>query len=289
MNASVGLACAEDFGAAVLENLEPSANNWQGLVVFNQEGHVVWNHSAEWRASAVAADSQRLYALRIPELRAYDLETGLHLWRTGEKLRYRIGPPHLYLREGDLIELQSLSLRNVYQRSNGTLVSAQVFPYRDFAQRHDVLDIHIHSRIEEALLYATPALDSKRLLWRTETPVALRGNLLPFQDSVVGELSAPEKGSQLCRLRVGDGEMLWCNGQNFLSNIVARGSIGYGFTTDGDLVAFRLADGVPIGTIDFEPQINTTRRYQIAVCDEHLLAYLSNPDALYWFDFIDEE
>lgn len=288
MNATEGITCTDRYGAAILEDREP-VNHWQGLIVFDAEGQVVWNHASEWRPGAVTIDEERLYLLVPPSFRAYALETGELLWTTEDALRYRIGPPHLYLKDHDLIELQSLSQLNVYQRSNGTLVSAQTFPYRDFAQRHDELDIHIHSRIEEALLYATPASDSKQLLWSTETPVAFRSHLLRYQNSVVGEFLVPDEGRQLCRLRISDGEKLWCSDENFWSNIAARGEVGYGVRTDGDLVAFRLADGVTVGGIDFEPGINTNRRYQVAVCDEHLLAYLSNPDELYWFDFIDEE
>ena len=139
------------------------------------------------------------------------------------------------------------------------------------------------------MLYTTPASDSEQLLWRTETPVAFRSRLLRYENSVVGEFLIPDEGRQLCRLRVSDGERLWCNDLDFWSNIAARAEVGYGVSTDGDLVAFRLVDGVEVGVVDFEPEINTNRRYQVAVCDEHLLAYLSNPDELYWFDFIDEE
>lgn len=287
MNATVGLACTDGYGAAILENLEPVNDRWQGLIVFDAEGQVVWNDASEWRPGAVAIDEERLYLLVPPSFRAYALETGELLWTTEEELRYRIGPPHLYLKGNGLIELQSLSQLNVYKRSDGTLVSAQTLPYRDFAQRHEGLDIHIHSRIEEALLYATPALDSKQLLWSTDTPAA--SGLAMYQDSVVGEFLIPGGGQQLCRLRVTDGEMLWCNDQSLISNIAVHAELGYAAGQDTDLFAFQLADGVEVGDIDFEPEIVTNRRYQVAACGEHLLAYLSNPDALYWFDFEDEE
>lgn len=287
MNASVGLACVEDIGVAILENLEPRTDSWQGLIVFDREGQVIWNHTDEWRASVVAVDSQRLYALKMPELRAYDLETGGLLWSTGKGLDYRIGELRLELRADDLIELQSRSRLSTYRRGDGHLVSRQTFPYRDFEQQHEGLEIHIHSRIEEALLYATPALDSKQLLWSTDTPAAF--GLVRYQDSVVGEFLIPSGGQQLCRLRVTDGEMLWCNDQSLISNIAVRGELGYGADQDTDLVAFRVADGIEVGDIDFEPEIGTNRRYHVATCNQHLLVYLTNPDELYWFDFINGE
>lgn len=289
MNATVGLACTDGYGAAILENLEPMDDQWQGLIVFDAEGQVVWNHENEWLPGAVATDMKRLYLLVPPNFRAYALETGELLWSTEEGLRYRIGPPYLYLTGNDLVELQSLGQLNVYKRSDGALVSAQKFPYRDFAQHHDGLDIHIHSRREEALLYATPASDSNQLLWSKDTPAA--SGLVIYQDSAVGEFLTPGGGQQLCRLRVTDGEMLWCNGNDLhlISNIAVRGELGYAVDQNTDLFAFQFSDGVAVGEIDFEPEIATNRRYQLAACGEHLLAYLSNPDELYWFDFIDKE
>jgi hypothetical protein len=129
-------------------------------------------------------------------------------------------------------------------------------------------------------LYATVAGDPQTYLWATEFDIGL--NPYVFDDALIVRMR-----QQVCSLKLDDGQINWCSDKQINSNIAVYGDIGYVLNFDGQLITFRLDDGLDVGSVEFSSKTPASGNF-ITTCDGHLLAYLRSPDRIFWFDFITE-
>ena len=273
------LACSQDKG--VVLSWRPDLTNWQGTVLFDSSGNVLWNHSQDV-ASAVTLDESAVYVFDPPYLRAYEINSGELVWETGEGIGYRLSA-YLVV-EGDELQFIADSLVNTYQKESGQLLNREDIADQDLIIRYN--DINYHS--DGSNLYATTINDDQSVLWVSEAYAARRHLPQLYQDSLIVQ-SLGTTNSNTCRVNISDGHIVWCDRKQLLSNIAIHNGIGYAVNIQDELIGFRLEDGIEIGKMVFRPEgtHDTKIYYHIASCKDHLLVYLASPEELLQLNFIE--
>lgn len=273
------LACSQDKG--VVLSWRPDLTNWQGTVLFDSSGNVLWNHAQDV-ASAVTLDESAVYVFDPPYLRAYEINSGELVWETGEGIGYRLSA-YLVV-EGDKLQFIADSLVNTYQKESGQLLNREDIADQDLIIRYN--DSNYHS--DGSNLYATTINNDQSVLWISEAYAARRYLPQMYQNSLIVQ-SLGTTNSNTCRVNIIDGQLIWCDRKRLLSNIATHNGIGYAVNIQDELIGFRLTDGINIGKIVFRPEgtHDTKIYYHIASCEDHLLVYLASPEELLWFDFVE--
>ncbi|MBK8904065.1 MAG: hypothetical protein IPM53_22980 [Anaerolineaceae bacterium] len=272
------MACSGKHG--VIAGIMSQENKeLEGTILFDKAGNVLW-HKPEQNPSAVALDDEQVFVYKvetIPNIVAYEIESGTQRWASGEALDYRQGIPFLNVENGRL-NYRSTDQINDYDTNNGTLLSGESVPTENLYLRQSGIDIYDGNGYH---LYATVAGEPQTYLWATEFDIGLSPHV--FNDALIVRMR-----QQVCSLKLDDGQINWCSDKQINSNIAVYGEIGYVLNFDGQLVAFRLNDGLDVGSVEFSSTTPASGNF-ITTCDGHLLAHLRSPDQVFWFDFIDAD
>lgn len=270
------IACHEDLGTIL--SIVDGPPNWQGTVLFNHSGEVLWNRPGDQSASDVTLDGQAVYVYDPAVIRAYTLDSGETLWETNESLYYRLGITRLITQDDRLLFLSHKQV-NSYATDDGSLISQEPIRTENFVLRYEGLDFYSGNG---HTLYATIAGNQEAFLWQAPYYTVHLPHV--YQDDLIIQ---PRATGNVCSLRLEDGQTNWCSEKQLSSNIAVHNNLGYGLEWGGDVVAFRLSDGASIGRLTFDPSHKDTYGF-VATCENHLLVYLTLPDEIFWFDFVTE-
>ena len=272
------LACYQDVGVFRLYNYNLDSK-WRGLVVFDQDGNVLWN-KPEHRPFATFLGHGNVIIFDVPRLYAYDVHTGKLLWETQDGLSSRLGGLEIYQIDDTRLAFSSFKRFNEYQLEDGFLLSQESFPTQDFLLRHEGIDVYgTHNYLE-----ATAAGERENKVWHLtpgnwQRPVKHEENfIVPFAG----------RSREFCSVSLNNGQLNWCNDTLLASNIAVKEGVGFGITNNDELFAFDLSNGEEIGRVIFSPPTtnDTHDVYRIAVCENHMLVYMTSPEQLFWFDFV---
>lgn len=271
------IACQQDYGTSIL--WLPDRNEWQGTALFDQYGNVLWNRSED-TPRAVAIDEGAVYIFDAPKLRAYEINSGELLWETEEELGFRFSAT--LFPQGDEIQLLSENFVNIYRTSDGQLVSREKTVYENLVLQFGDFYFYTDGNMN---LFATSVSDLQEILWFNKQLVVGRTPQV-YDNSLIIYSNATQP---VCRVQMQDGNVTWCENKRILSNIAVHNGLGYGINTDFELVAFQLEDGKDVGKVVFLPEGPSPSKvytdYYVAACNDHLLAYYTSPEELFWFDF----
>lgn len=271
------MACNEMYGV-IAGTMVQEGRELEGTILFDKAGNVLW-HKPEQKPRAIALDDEQVFVYKvetIPNIVAYEIKSGTQRWASGKALDFRQGIPFLSVENGRL-SYHSTDQINDYDANNGTLLSSESIPTENLYLRQAGIDIYDGSGYH---LYATVAGEPQTYLWTTEYDIGL--NPYVFDDALIVRMR-----QRVCSLNLKDGQVNWCSDKQINSNIAVYGEIGYVLNFDGQLIAFRLDDGLDVGHLEFNSKSSASGNF-ITTCDGHLLAYLRSPDQIFWFDFIDE-
>lgn len=272
------LVCSNNRGAIL--SVSPDEKTWRGTALFDDQGNVIWNNPEE-TAVAVALDDQAVYTFTPPKLNAYNINTGELLWETNEGLGFRLSA-YLSIEDDKLLFMSDKRI-NFYQLSDGALLSEEKITSEDLLLRHGFVDYHTNS-----YLYATAKGNSEEILWQTDTQASKAFLPQIYKDSLI--VQSGLLGSKVCRVNALNGDEIWCEDMSLLSNVVIHNDLGYAVNRKDEIIGFRIEDGKQVGKIVLSPEgtHDIKVNYHMYSCDDNLLVYLTSPEELFWFNFIEE-
>lgn len=259
------------------------------ILVFDAlTGKVVWESQYISNLRSLNIDKERVYAATITYVQAYDLQTGVILWKGAEQPRSKRGGLFVYPKE-EYVEVYDFVEGRLYylDRETGSTLST-LQQMNIFFQRGQ--ENYFRTCNFECSLAAVNNVNGARI-W--ERKFEGRPRAWPIFRNNIMFLGTEDA---IYALEIETGNSRWKVKDNYVTNIAIGGDLIYAIRDDAAIVGLDYQTGHIVGIIEMNPgrtkqddeKLEYDTYYDIAASDKFLAAFYGNSGELIVFEKIDK-